>query len=490
VQDERIVMANPCARRLFGATAREVSEAHYLDYTWPEDRPLIAARTRARLAGERLSETVTYRLRTAAGQPVPVEAHATLIQWEGGTASLIFLTNIEERVRAEEERARLQDSLQESRRLEAIGLLAGGVAHDFNNMLAAILGYAELARDALPEGSGPRSDLDEIVAAAGRSRDLVRQLLAFASRQTLQMATLDLNAVVSGLAPMLRRTLREDVRIRLDLADSLPAIQGDRGQIEQVLLNLAVNAQDAMPGGGELVIETVEETPDNGCASERSGILSGRFVVMKVSDTGSGMDAETLERAFEPFFTTKGQGKGTGLGLPTVYGIMKQHQGSITAASAPGKGSVFLARFPACSDAAPAEARSKPRDPVRGAETVLVVEDQGQTRRLVCEMLRRNGYRVLEAADGESALAVAGTHDGEIDLVVTDVVMAGMNGKQLVERLREARPRTRVLFMSGYTSDIIGHHGVLEPGVQFIQKPFRLQDFTAKMREVLDRPGA
>ncbi len=489
VQGERIVMANPRALALFEASAEEVAAAHYLDYTWPEDRPLIADRTRARFAGEKVSGTVTYRLRTSSGKPIPVEAHSTLIQWDGAAASLIFLTDLTERVQAEEERARLQDSLQQSRRPEAIGLLAGGVAHDFNTMLAAILGYAELARDDLPADSPTRADLDEIVKAAGRSRDLVRQLLAFARRQTLQLVPLDLNVLITGLQPLLRRTLREDVRIRLRLASSLPAIQGDKGQISQVLLNLAVNAQDAMPGGGELLIETGEEVLDDDYASNHAGVLQGRYVVMSVSDTGSGMNAETLQRLFEPFFTTKGPGKGTGLGLPTVYGIMKQHRGTISVSSQPGRGSIFRACFPAAGEAAAAEAPAEHRRPARGAETVLVVEDQEQTRALVCEMLKRSGYHVLEAADGESALAAAASHGDGIDIMVTDVVMTGMNGWQLAERLRQMSPRTRVLFMSGHASDIIGDHGVLEPNVEFIQKPFSLADFTAKVRAVLDRLG-
>jgi two-component system, cell cycle sensor histidine kinase and response regulator CckA len=488
VQGDRIVMANPCALKLFGATAREVAEANWLAYTWPEDRPIIEQRNHQRLAGIPVSESVSYRLCTAAGEPVPVEAHTRLIPWEGGLASLVFITDLRERVKAEEERARLRDSLQQARRLEAIGLLAGGVAHDFNNMLAAILGYAELLGEELPAGSRRLADLEEIVKAAGRSRDLVSQLLAFARQQTLNLKPLDLGAVVMGIQPLLRRALRENVDLRTRLGAGLPAISGDRGQVEQVLLNLAMNAQDAMPSGGVLLIETSTARMDDS-GPGKPGIAPGTYIILTVSDTGKGMDQETLERVFEPFFTTKEAGKGTGLGLATVYGVMQQHRGGITAYSEPGHGSTFRAYFPAAEGPAAAEGAPVPGAPRGGTETVLVVEDQDQTRPLVCEMLRRRGYLVLEAANGEGALAAAAAHEGPINLLVTDVILGTINGRELAERLCALRPETRVLYMSGYANDIISSHGVLTPGTHFIQKPFALQDFTEKVRAVLDNPA-
>jgi PAS domain S-box-containing protein len=493
VKGDRIVLANPYALRLFGASAEEVARAHYLDFTWPEDLAMIEDRHNRRLAGEEVSHTVSYRVRRLDGTPVPVEAHTTIMEWEGGTASLVFLTDRSEMVRAEAEHARLEESLQQSRRLEAVGMLAGGVAHDFNNMLTAILGYAELLRHDLKEGTRPRADLEQILAAAGRSRDLVRQLLAFARRQTMEMRPLDLNEVIAGLQPMLRRTLREDVFLELRPTSGLPPIQGDRGQIEQVILNLAVNAQDAMPGGGTVLVETRAALAAEGIGFPEEGVPPGRCVTMVVSDTGSGMDPETLARVFEPFFTTKAAGRGTGLGLATVYGIMRQHRGTVSAQSEPGRGSSFTAVFPAAADGAIAPA---PAAPVEAPEhtprsgTVLVVEDQEQARPLVCEMLRRSGYTVLEAAHGEAALAASRSHAGGIDLLLTDVIMPGMNGKELHRRIREERPGIRVLYMSGYAANILSSHGVLEPGVELLSKPFTLAAFTAKVREVMERPAA
>ena len=361
------------------------------------------------------------------------------------------------------------------------------MAHDFNNMLAAILGYAEMLMLELPRVGSHKSDLQEIVKAAERARDLTQQLLAFARKQTLELKPLDLNRIIGGLEKMLRRTLRENVAMSTHLSPHISAIEGDIGQVEQIILNLAINAQDAMPEGGTLLIETADVVLDELYVQTHEGATAGPHVMLTMSDTGMGMDEQTIRRIFDPFFTTKEMGRGTGLGLSTVYGIVKQHGGNITAHSEPGRGTKFQVYFPRSrKDPEAVEARMSGNG-LQGSETILVVEDQEQVRAMACTMLKRFGYDVLEAADAESALQMEASHSGPIHLLVTDVVMPGMNGKELYDRLLEMGKGIKVLFMSGYTTNSIVHHGVLDEGVDFIQKPFSLADFMSKVRQVLEK---
>src|SRR5881396_1278167 len=384
------------------------------------------------------------------------------------------------------DRRRLEQQLRASQRLEAVGRLAGGVAHDFNNVLTAVLGSTELLILDTPPGAAKREELDIIREAATHAQDLIRQLLAFSSRQALKPVVLDLNHLVKNVGKMLRRLIGENIQLTTEPAAELDAVCADPGQLEQVLVNLVVNARDAMPQGGRLTIATANVHVAEGGARVLA-VPPGRYVVLRVTDTGAGMDAATLERAFEPFFTTKPRGKGTGLGLATVYGIVRQSGGHIEVESMPGAGTTFRIYLPRVEDVAEQGAASTAAAPARGAETVLVVEDDERVRALARKALEQAGYRVLVAAGGKEALAAAEGHDGPIDLLMTDVVMPEMNGRTLTRRLTQRHPDLKVLYMSGYSDEDIAQHGVFETGTAFIKKPFTPSVLTKKLREVLDR---
>ncbi|MBI5069638.1 MAG: response regulator [Deltaproteobacteria bacterium] len=385
---------------------------------------------------------------------------------------------------------KVEQQLLQSQKMESVGLLAGGVAHDFNNLLTPILGYTGLLLDGLPPGDPRGEGLREIQAAAQRASHLTRQLLAFSRKQMLELKVLSLGDVVRSSESMLRRTLGETITIEVEVAPDLEAVRADFGQMEQVLLNLAINARDAMPRGGLLHIAARNATVDEQQAAERPDLRPGRHALLEVSDTGTGMTPEVQRKLFEPFFTTKELGKGTGLGLSTVYGIVRQHGGTITVYSEPGQGATFRVYLPVAPEAAappPAGRGPGAAPPARGGrETILVVEDSDLVRGVACDMLRRLGYRVLAASDGEGCLEVAGAHPGPIDLLLTDVVLPGMNGKEIAARLGEHRPALRVLFMSGYAANVIVHRGAVDEGVHFIQKPLSLDALASKVREALD----
>jgi len=385
------------------------------------------------------------------------------------------------------ERKQLEQQFQQAQKMEAVGRLAGGVAHDFNNLLTAILGSADLVLDDLKPNAPEREEIQEIRRAALRAADLTRQLLAFSRQQVISPTVLNPNAVVANMDKLLRRLLGEDVDLRTVLTPEPGAIKADPSQLEQVVVNLAVNARDAMPGGGKLTIETQNVDLDEEYAGGHVSAQPGSYVMLAVSDTGSGMDAVTQARIFEPFFTTKEKGKGTGLGLATVYGIVKQSGGWIWVYSEPGHGTTFKIYLPRVTEAA-APAAPSPVLPisVRGSETVLLVEDDEMIRALVQKVLKANGYTTLVAESGPAALRLAGQHDGRIHLLMTDVVMPGMNGREVAERLAPAHAGIEVLYLSGYTDDAIVHHGVLEPGIAFLQKPFTPAVLVRKVREVLD----
>jgi two-component system cell cycle sensor histidine kinase/response regulator CckA len=388
------------------------------------------------------------------------------------------------------ERKQLEEQFHQAQKMEAVGRLAGGVAHDFNNLLTAILGSAHLVLDSLAAGAPEREEVEEIRKAALRAADLTRQLLAFSRQQVIAPTVLNPNGVVANMDKLLRRVLGEDVELRALLASDLAAVKVDPSQLEQVVLNLAVNARDAMPNGGKLTIETQNVELDEAYVRGHVSAQPGPYVMLAMSDTGVGMDAATQARIFEPFFTTKEIGKGTGLGLATVYGIVKQSGGWIWVYSEPGQGTTFKIYLPRVTEAVPpAAVTPAPPASVRGSETILLVEDDEMIRNLVQKVLKANGYRVLVAANGRDAERVAGQHQGPIHLLMTDVVMPGMNGREVAERLAAARAGLRVLYLSGYTDDAIVHHGVLEPGVAFLQKPFTPAVLGRKVREVLDSPA-
>lgn len=388
--------------------------------------------------------------------------------------------------RSEEQRKRLEEELLQSQKIESVGRLAGGIAHDINNMLMPILGYAELICLRMDEDDDRKADIEAIIRSTERVRDITRQLLAFARKQTMEMRLLDLNKVVEGFGKMLRRTLREDIAIKTEYASSPCMIRGDAGQIEQIILNLAINAQDAMPNGGALSIKTLPVFLDEAFAHVHPGAVPGEYVSLAVSDNGMGMNEDVRSKIFEPFYTTKEIGRGTGLGLSMVYGIVKQHGGYIDVLSGESMGSTFIAYFPAEEkQMAQIEGDDAIKPTPRGTETLLVVEDQQDVLDVITQMLRVGGYTVLRAADGTEAQLLARAHQGPIELLITDVIMPGMNGKELYESLIAGRERLKVLYMSGYPAGVISTHGVLHTGINFIRKPCSYQELLTKVREVI-----
>ena len=386
------------------------------------------------------------------------------------------------------ERKRLEDQLRQAQKMEAIGRLAGGVAHDFNNLLSVIIGYCDLLFRTLPADAPQRGEIAEIRDAADAASGLTRQLLAFSRRQVVERRVLDLNAVVTRAERLLRRLVGDDIELVVRLAPALAPIQADAGQLDQVLVNLVVNARDAMPAGGTIVIETAPAVLDAAYAQAHPGARAGEYVSVSVSDDGVGMDADTQAHIFEPFFTTKAVGRGTGLGLATVYGIVKQSEAFIWVESARAQGTTFRVYFPpAAAGAVPAPLPRAVPASLAGSETVLVVEDSPQLRELMQEVLQVRGYRVLDAENGDAALEVARRHEGPIHLLLTDVIMPGMNGRQLADRLSAVRPDMQVLFASGYTADVLAQYGV-EGGMHYLQKPFTPDALARTVREILSGP--
>jgi PAS domain S-box-containing protein len=399
--------------------------------------------------------------------------------------------DITKRRQAEEALRSSEEQLRQAQKMEAVGNLAGGVAHDFNNILTIMKGYCQLMMRAIGEGGKGYRETTEVLKAAERAASLTRQLLAFSRKQVLQPKVLALNVVVADMERMLRRLIGEDIELRTMLCQGLGTVMADPGQLEQVLLNLAVNARDAMSKGGRITIETANMELDGSAASRWPDVKPGRYVMLSFADSGCGMDEATVSRIFEPFFTTKEQGKGTGLGLSTVYGIVKQSGGSITVESAPGRGTTFRVCLPRLDAQAEENIDREPEstsEAPRGKETVLLVEDEEIVRSLFSTTLRSAGYSVLEATDGHRALEISRGHKGTIDIVVTDVVMPRMGGGALAETIGRERPGTRVLYMSGYTDDSVVRHGVLDAGIPFLQKPFSPDVLTRKVRQVLDSP--
>jgi PAS domain S-box-containing protein len=398
--------------------------------------------------------------------------------------------DITRRKHSEKEREALEEQLRQSQKMEAIGRLAGGIAHDFNNLLTVIQGYTDIALLGMGKDDPLQTKLTSIRRAASTAASLTHQLLAFSRRQVLDMRVINLNNTVKELEGMVRRMIGEDIELTTILEEGLGKVKVDPRQIDQVIVNLAVNARDAMPNGGKLEIRTTNSDLDQTFALDHADAVPGNYVMLSVSDTGTGMSPETKARIFEPFFTTKELGKGTGLGLSMVYGIIKQSGGNIWADSEPGRGTTFAIYLPRVDEHADQDQHKRVKTatpPAGGNETILVVEDDSAVRKSTVEILAIQGYKVLEASSGDEALSIAGRPEIPIHMVLSDVVMPEMNGRQVADRLAQVRPGIKVLFMSGYTDDAIVHYGVLDEGVAYIQKPWRPDQLWKKVREVLDR---
>ena len=488
--DRRVITANPSMARILGYNSpQELIVAFNDNGAELYVDPAAADEVTRTLEAEGIVQGYEFEAYRKDGERIWLSLNIRLIRDENGNA--LFregaIEDITEHKRAETERQKLEELLRHSQKMDAIGQLAGGVAHDFNNLLTAINGYSSLALQRANPDSRTKTYLEEIRKAGDRAANLTRQLLAFGRKQMLKPVALNLNEVVFDMNKMLRRLIGEDIKFDAKLDPQLKKIKADPGQIEQVLVNLVVNSRDAMPQGGALTIETTNFEVDQEYTSKLLAVPPGGYVMLAVSDTGCGMDLETKTRIFEPFFTTKDKGRGTGLGLSTVYGIVKQSGGNIWVYSEPNRGTtikVYLPHFD--GDEEPSERPSVETAAPRGTETILLVEDEDVVRGLARQILAQAGYNVLDACSGEEALRLGREHGDPIHLLLTDVVMPETSGKEIAQRLTSLRPTTCVLFMSGYTDDAIVHHGVLDSNVEFIQKPFTPVALARKVREVLD----
>jgi two-component system cell cycle sensor histidine kinase/response regulator CckA len=474
------VAVNDAAVRHYGYSREEFLAMSARDLRLSEDVPHFLRAIEGPIGRTHADIVGVFRHRKKDGTLIQMEVTRRPIRFLGRACWLVFLMDITDKLG-------LEAQYLQSQKMESMGRLAGGVAHDFNNLLGVITGYGDLLRRRVDGDHRLRRYVDEIGKAAERAAGLTRQLLAFSRKQVLQPRILDLNAAVGETEKMLRRLIGEDVQLVTVLDDHLGQVKADPGQIDQVLMNLAVNARDAMPRGGRLTIETDNVDLDAAGARAQPGTKPGRYVMLSVADTGHGMTAEVRARVFEPFFTTKEVGKGTGLGLATVHGIVTQSDGSIALETEPGRGTTFRIYLPRVD--APAEDTDEPDEVVapRGSETVLLVEDEASLREIVRESLESSGYVVLSARDGEEAVDMCADRDLTIHLVLTDVVMPRMSGRELADRLRATRPDTAILYMSGYTDDAVVRHGVLAADMAFVHKPFTIEALARRVRAVLDR---
>jgi PAS domain S-box-containing protein len=484
--DGTILYGSPATTRLLGYDLAEFVGRNAMELIHPDDQPPIVTALKEVSAAPRARMGVAARVRHRNGSWRYLEGVFTNLLDDPSVGAIV------NNYRDVTERRLLQEQVLQAQKMEAVGRLAGGVAHDFNNILTAIGGYTDLLLADLPPNDPSRRDVEEIYQAAQRAAALTQQLLAFSRRQVMQPKVVDINALVTDIEKMLRRLIGEDILFATVLHPRLGNVRADPGQIEQVLVNLAVNARDAMPSGGRLTIETRNVELDESYTTDHPSVRPGRYVLLTVTDTGIGMTEETKSHIFEPFFTTKTRGKGTGLGLATVYGIVQQTGGHIWAYSEPGRGTTMRVYLPRVD--APADPIDHPGDPapdaLRGTETILLVEDEDAVRAVTRQLLERSGYTVLEAADGPAALALVDRAKGtlHVDLLLTDVVMPGMSGRELAEHLLARCPKLRVLYMSGYTDDAVVRHGMLQPGLAYLEKPFRPTKLLMKVRETLKTP--
>ncbi len=489
--DGTTLYVSPAVESILGELPDHFLGQSFLAFCHPEHRDRVAGVMERLVEEPSESLQIEFRAVHRDGSTRWLEATGRNMLDDAAVGGIVCnLRDATARKRAEVALRRTEEQLRQAQKMEAIGNLAGGVAHDFNNLLSVILSYSSLLAQDMTPGDPRRSDLQEIEAAGRRAVDLTRQLLAFSRQQILQPKVVSLNDIVAGMERMLRRLIGEDVELTVLLSSSLGKVKVDPGQIEQIVMNLAVNSRDAMPQGGKLTIETANVELDARYVADHVGAAAGPHVMLAVTDTGIGMDKATQARMFEPFFTTKEKGKGTGLGLATVFGIVQQSGGNVWVYSEPGKGTTFKVYFSQVDPITNPAHDSRPPagGALTGTETILLVEDEESVRVLARAILRRFGYHVIEAQSGGDALLICEQHTAAIHLLLTDVVMPRMSGRQLSERLRVLRPEMKVLYMSGYTDNTIVHHGVLDSGVAFLQKPITPETLTRRVREVLDSP--
>jgi len=483
--DLEVIKCNQTLALAVGSTKEKLVGRSILELCVPAQRPTLEGVLRG-LAVDATSTGAEFLLIEPDGR-LNVEMRATRVRdAAGGERLRVLFHDITERKRAAEDKATLEEKLRQAQKMESIGRLAGGVAHDFNNMLCAITGFASLGRLDLPDDDPLAEPLDEIAKAADRAAELTAQLLAFSRQQVIAPKVVALDDLIERMHTMLSRLIGEDIVLRIVNKEPLGSVSADPSQVEQVVLNLALNARDAMRDGGELIIETANVELDDAYGQSHAHAKPGLYIMLAVTDSGIGMDADTRAKVFEPFFTTKEQGRGTGLGLATVFGIVQQSGGRIEVYSEPNEGTCFKVYFPRVPERADALAAPSRIAARGGSETVLIVEDDELVRAFAAKALARLGYDVLRAASGAEAISLAEQHERPIDLLFTDVVMPRMNGRDLAERLAEMGPAMKVLFTSGYTQDVIVHHNVLMDGIEFLAKPYAHDSLATRVREVLD----
>jgi PAS domain S-box-containing protein len=481
--DGRRLYNSPAYEKQLGYSAEELRKTPAFEQIHPEDQPrVLEAAGQAQRTG--IGRRLEYRLRHKNGQWRILESTASAIRDSRGQVEKLVVVN-----RDITERKQLEQQLYLSQKLEAIGRLSGGIAHDFNNLLGVIIGYSQVLQGIVGKGDEFSEAALEIRKAGDRAASLTRQLLAFSRKQVLEPTVLDLNTDVVEIEKMLRRLIGENIEMKIVLSPGLGRVKVDRVQIEQVILNLAVNARDAMPDGGHLTIETSNAVLGEAEIQRYPYVLAGEYTMLGVRDTGCGMDQETQSHIFEPFFTTKESGKGTGLGLATAYGVIKQSGGYLWVDSSPGQGSFFKLYLPQVAEAAeaPSKIASPPTPaPALGSQTILLVEDEQSLRKLTHKILKDVGYAVLEAEGGSKALEIAEQYKSKIDLLLTDVIMPGINGRLLAEKLSAARPDMKILYMSGYAEGEIARHGLLQPSIQLLRKPFTCEELTQRVQQVMN----
>ncbi|WP_458775090.1 PAS domain-containing protein [Desulforhopalus sp. 52FAK] len=485
------VIRNPRWAEMLGYSPEEIesSMTQWTNLLHPDDQTLAWESINDHLEGRLSAHEMEYRMRTKDGQDIWILDQAKIVSWDALGKPLRMcgtLRDITKRKQAEQDREKLQNQLIQAQKMESVGRLAGGVAHDYNNISSIIIGYSELALEKVEYDDPLHEDLIEILTAANRSTDITRQLLAFSRQQTIAPKTLDLNDTIGSMLKMLRRLIGEDIDLGWLPGDDVWPIKIDPSQVDQIMVNLCVNARDAIADVGKLTVETKNIKFDKDYCAEHQGFLPGEYVLLAVSDNGCGIAPEILEKIFEPFFTTKGLGKGTGLGLATVYGIVKQNNGFINVYSEQGNGTTIKIYFPQHSGQADVVIHEEVSEiPLSCGETILLVEDEGSILTLGKRILGDLGYTVLAATSPNEAINLAEEHSHEIKLLITDVIMPEMNGRELSEQLQMFYPNLKVLFMSGYTANVIAHLGVLNDGVCFLPKPFSKMEMAVKVREVL-----